>query len=108
MELDIEVIRQYCIAEQVIYSKHFIDRCRQRNIRLRDAENAVLTGEIIETYPDDYPFPSCLILGSDLGHNILHVVCAQGDNSLYMISVYRPSTDKWESDMKTRKGDVSQ
>ena len=103
MPLDMEIIRRYCRNEQVIYSKHFIDRSRERGISLSDAESAVLTGEMIEEYPDDYPFPSCLILGVDSGYNTIHVVCAQGQDRLYMISVYRPSPEKWEADMKTRK-----
>ena len=69
MTLDIHELRRYCGTEEIVYAKHFVDRCRGRNIRLDDAENAILTGEIIEDYPDDYPFPSCLILGRDLGHN---------------------------------------
>lgn len=104
MTLDINQLRQYCGTEQVIYSKHFVDRCRERDIQLGEAENAILTGEIIEEYPNDYPFPSCLILGTDFGHNSLHVVCSQSKDYLYMISVYHPSPDKWESDMRTRKG----
>lgn len=108
MILDIEELRRYCEAEQVIYSKHFVDRCRERNIRLSEAEAAILAGEIIEEYPDDYPFPSCLILGPDSGHNSLHVVCAQGEGCLYMISAYRPSPEKWKPDMRTRKGGPNQ
>lgn len=104
MALDIEVLRRYCEAEQIIYSKHFMDRCRERNIRLNDAEAVILSGEIIEEYPDDYPYPSCLIFGLDSGYNSLHVVCAQGEGRLYMISAYRPSPEKWEPDMRTRKG----
>lgn len=90
MTLDIHELRRYCGTEEIVYAKHFVDRCRGRNIRLDDAENAILTGEIIEDYPDDYPFPSCLILGRDLGHNNLHVVCAQGEGRLYMIHGISP------------------
>ncbi len=108
MAFDIEKIRGYCRIGQVIYSKHFMDRCRERSIRLEEAEAAILTGYVIEEYPDDYPFPSCLVLGVDSGHNSLHVVCAQGEDRLYMISAYRPSPDKWEPDMRTRKKGAGQ
>lgn len=105
MNLDIKDFRAYCGSDFVVYSKHFIDRCRQRNIMLNDTENAILTGEIIEKYLDDSPFPSCLILGVSLADEKLHVVCAIGDNHLYMITAYRPSLDKWQSDFKTRRKD---
>lgn len=104
MALNIEELRQYCREGQTVYAKHFVDQCRKRNILIEDAENALLNGEIIEDYPNDYPFPSCLILGFDLSQNSLHIVCAQGGGWLYMITAYRPSLEKWEADMKTRKG----
>jgi len=108
MTLDIEKIREYCKTGQIIYSKHFMDRCRERSIRLAEAEAVIMTGDVIEEYPDDYPFPSCLFLGLDSGHNSLHVVCAQGEKRLYMISAYRPSPEKWEPNMRTRKEGASQ
>lgn len=61
---------------------------------------AIIGGEIIEEYPTDYPFPSCLMLGS----NRLHVVCGVGAGMLWIITAYRPTSDKWETDLKTRKG----
>ncbi|MBM4121748.1 MAG: DUF4258 domain-containing protein [Nitrospira sp.] len=33
-------------------------------------------GEIIETYPEDSPYPSCLILGRTVTERPLHIVCA--------------------------------
>ena len=58
-----------------------------------------MCGEIIEDYPDDYPFPSCLMLGA----NHLHVVCGVGAGILWIITAYHPTKDKWEDDLKTRK-----
>jgi len=61
-------------------------------------------GEILEQYPNDYPFPSCLIFGKSLDGSILHIVagCDLG-KTVYVITAYYPSSDKWESDYKTRK-----
>ena len=38
------------------------------------------TGEIIEKYTDDKPYPSCLIVGWTEAKRPLHVVCAPGSN----------------------------
>ena len=35
---------------------------------------AVNNGEIIEQYPEDFPFPSCLILGKTYSNQWIHLV----------------------------------
>ena len=34
----------------------------ERSIELTEIKQAIAKGEVIEDYPDDYPYPSCLIL----------------------------------------------
>ncbi len=58
--------------------------------------------QIIEQYEDDYPFPSCLILGKS-GNKVIHVVASINDNYIYIITSYVPEATKWESDWKTRR-----
>ena len=65
---------------------------------------SIKSGEIIEQYPDDYPFPSCLIMGKS-GNRVIHVVASVEDGLLYVITAYIPNPDKWEKDRKTRKED---
>ena len=78
-------------------------RLLQRGISLDDVTDAIKNGEIIEDYPDDYPYPSCLILGRDKNAQALHVVCGFTENELWLITAYRPSEEIWENDLKTRK-----
>jgi hypothetical protein len=59
-----------------------------------------MTGEIIEEYPDDYPYPSCLILGANTP---LHVVCGISELELHIITAYVPDSAKWNDDLKTRR-----
>ena len=65
---------------------------------LSEVMRAIMTGEVIEDYPDDYPYPSALISG-----NGLHVVAGVGDGRLWLITSYRPDPEQWEDDLKTRK-----
>lgn len=62
-------------------------------------------GEIIEAYPEDTPYPSCLILGQTATERPLHVVCApvQAEERLIIITTYQPGPDRWESDFRRRK-----
>ena len=61
--IEIENLRGYYKKDAIIISLHAQERLRQRGIKQKDIKNCVMTGEIIEQYPDDFPFPSCLIFG---------------------------------------------
>lgn len=97
--LQIEDIRRLCTDDTIVLTEHLTTRMRQRNLRLEDIKNTIGNGQIIEQYPTDYPFPSCLINWDNI-----HVVCSVGDGRLYVITAYRPSNDKWEDGGSKRKG----
>lgn len=104
MDLNIEEIRKLCSDQKnIALTAHSYKRLRQRKIRTIDAIAAMSNGEIIEEYPKDYPYPSCLILGCTVNGKMLHVVCSIGKNKLWIITAYYPDSEKWESDFKTRK-----
>jgi hypothetical protein len=58
---------------------------------------SVLDGEVIEEYPDDKPFPSCLILGVTADKEPVHSVWAYNSESSWavLITVYRPDPERW-------------
>lgn len=58
---------------------------------------------IIEDYPDDYPFPSCLVLGATVNGKVLHVVVGVGDGCLWLITAYYSDPLKWNDDFSIRK-----
>jgi hypothetical protein len=97
--LQIEDIRGLCTNDTIVLTEHLLTRMRQRQIKLKDIKCTIENGEIIEQYPTDFPFPSCLINGEDI-----HVVCSVGEGRLYIITAYRPSLEKWEADGSKRKG----
>jgi len=101
--LNIEIIKE-CIAKRKIdWTKHCLNRLNQRNILISDVKKAISNGKIIEYYYDDYPYPSCLILGYNINSEVLHIVCGISDDLVHMITAYYPDTNKWEKDMKTRR-----
>jgi hypothetical protein len=57
----------------------------------------VLEGKIIEDYPEDEPYPSCLIYGRTLEDRPLHVVCAfaKTEEAAIIITVYEPNPERW-------------
>ena len=102
-ELDILELRKLCTPQNIRITLHAAKRLEQRGIFLSDVIACIMNGEIIEQYPDDYPYPSCLILGSSLGNKFLHVVIGHQETEMFLITAYFPSCDKWKNDFKTRK-----
>lgn len=103
-DITAEIIKKLATERKNInLTLHSLDRFRERGIHISDIQNVLLYGEIIEQYPDDYPFPSCLELGLSIENKPLHVCCGVGDNKIWIITAYYPDNSKWESDNKTRK-----
>lgn len=102
--MDILLIQKLCRAERIEFSKHVSDRMFQRNIAADEIVEAILNGKIIEEYPDDYPYPSCLILGITIRKRTLHIVVGVTDAKIWIITVYVPANDKWNDDFTRRKG----
>lgn len=102
-KININTIQEMVKEGKIRWTNHVLNRLLQRNILQADVENALLNGEIIEEYEDDYPYPSCLVYGIDTKGEVLHIVCGSNQVELWIITVYYPDMDKWESDLKTRK-----
>ena len=90
--------------EGVIFRVHAIQRMFERKITDDDVRHVLTTGELIEDYPNDAPYPSRLILGWRETRP-LHIVVANNtaDQEKIVITVYEPDPDQWETDFKRRK-----
>ncbi len=103
MELNISELRKLCILKNIEITLHAAKRLEQRGISINDVISCILHGEIIEQYPTDYPYPSCLVLGVSVNNSFMHVVVGSNLETLWIITAYYPSPDTWEPDLKTRK-----
>lgn len=101
--LTIVELRKLCEEGRIRWTDHVLKRLMQRGIAQADVIHAIMGGEIIEQYPDDYPYPSCLVFGLSIDGEILHAVCGCGDGALWMITAYYPNDIEWEADKKTRR-----
>ena len=50
-------------CKEIIFSQHAVQRIFERGIQTNDIKAVIESGEIIADYPEDFPFPSYLILG---------------------------------------------
>jgi len=89
---------------RIIFRIHAVQRMFQRRITEDDVRDVLSTGEVIEDYPGDTPYPSALRLGWR-GARPLHVVAAYNaaDDELIVITVYEPDLSQWEADFRRRK-----
>jgi hypothetical protein len=92
------------VLRRVLFRVHAIQRMYQRGISEAEVRRVLATGEIIEGYPDDTPYPSRLTLGW-CGARPLHVVVADNldDEENIIITVYEPDPKEWEPGFKRRK-----
>jgi len=104
--VDISEIRILCEQRKIKWTLHVAKRLLQRSISSNDVVSTILTGEVIEDYPDDYPFPSCLIMGKTTKNRVLHIVCAIGDDNLWIITAYEPNVIEWDKEFKVRKEQI--
>ncbi len=101
--INIDLLRSLCKSGNVLYSAHALERIHSRGIFRKDIINAILNGEIIEQYPNDRIYPSCLVFGYSINSEIIHIVCGTNGETLVIITAYFPSKDLFEEDMKTRR-----
>ena len=90
--------------ERLIFRVHAIQRMFQRGVTVEDVRQVLATGETIENYPDDTPYPSRLVLGW-LRSRPLHVVFAENKamREIIVVTVYEPDPDRWDSDFRRRR-----
>ena len=92
---------QRCFREsRVLYTQHARREMRDElfgRIQEQEVYEALLAGETIEDYPDDTPYPSCLIFGRTCRWRPIHAVCAYipADDRAVIITVCEPDPDRW-------------
>ena len=64
----------------------------------------IFTGEVIESYIEDSPYPSFLLYGS-VNSRPLHVVIAHAEqlHVVYIVTAYEPDSAKWEDNFRRRR-----
>ena len=83
---------------------HALSRMFERKISEPDVLQVLSGGKVIEDYPTDQPYPSCLRLGF-IKTRPLHVVTAEAttEATTIIITVYEPDLERWEPGFEKRK-----
>jgi Domain of unknown function (DUF4258) len=88
----------------LVFSSHAVRRMFARRISEAEVKIAIDSGTIIESYPDDTPFPSYLVLDF-IDVSPIHVVYSidESTNIIYVITAYNPDPGIWENNFSVRK-----
>ena len=91
------------VFSRLVFRVHAIQRMYQRNISEVEVRHVITTGETVEDYPDDTPYPSRLVLGWN-DRRPIHVVVADNvdEQENIVITVYEPDPLEWQPDFKRR------
>ena len=101
--MNIEGIRILASERRIQWTNHCAKQMVERDISRKDVIHCIMEGEIIEDYPNDFPYPSCLIFGHSEDGRTIHVVVGSDGKGLYIITAYIPNIIKFESDLRTRR-----
>ncbi|TAL25887.1 MAG: DUF4258 domain-containing protein [Nitrospirae bacterium] len=99
--ITIEKIRNFIQNEKYEYYTHAITEAKKDGVEPEDIVYVLLTGKIIEKYPDRQ---RVLVCGKTLSGLPLHVVCNHSDSDMiYIVTVYIPSDEEWTGNYQQRK-----
>ncbi|MGC8810740.1 MAG: DUF4258 domain-containing protein [bacterium] len=99
----LEEIKKRVVSGDYRFTIHAFERCVERNISPNEIKNVIISGEIIENYPEDKYGPSCLICGITESGKILHVQCSI--EPVWIITVYDPTLkpEEWDENFRRRR-----
>lgn len=87
----------------IMWRKHAAEKMIQRGILRQEVIDTLESGECIQIYEYDKPFPSALFLGF-IEQRPIHVVASFDESAalIYIITAYVPSLAIFEPDFKTK------
>ncbi len=102
--IDSAALKDAVKNKRIEWQKHALERMAERNILRSMVIKVLLTGERIEDYPNNTPFPSALFYKL-IEQRPIHVVAAYDSlsKSLFVITAYEPDLEHFEPDFKTRR-----
>ena len=102
--MDLDRLRALLAAGRFEWRKHALQRMAERRIAQAVALQVLHSGERIEDYPEDSPYPSALFLAWVEGRPLHAVAALDAEHDwAYIITVYEPDLEHFEPDYRTRR-----
>ena len=107
--MDIALIIQAIRTNQIRITDHADEEAQADDLSFDEIFFSVVQGTVIEKYPDDTPYPSCLIYGNTFEGQPIHSVWAYNSSNQWavLVTVYRPDPERWiDWQVRRRKDDA--
>ena len=70
--MDIKLIVKAIKEDKIRITDHADEETQNDKLNFEEIFYSVIRGEVIEDYPDDKPYPSCLIYGNNFKDEPIH------------------------------------
>jgi hypothetical protein len=107
--VDIASIIQAIRHNRVRITDHADEETQSDRLSISEVFASVFPGEVIEEYPSDKPYPSCLVYGKTAEAESVHTVRAYNEKNQWvvLVTVYRPDPQRWIDFRRRRPSDAS-
>ena len=91
-------------GSRVWFNAHAHRQMRERDLSVDDILEVARSGEVIEDYPADYPYPTQLVLGVVRGRTVHVAIALQHElDAIIILTAYEPTLDRWETGFRIRR-----
>ena len=96
-DMNIENIIDAIRASRIRITDHADEEAVNDGLQFDEIYFSVMHGDVIEDYPDDKPYSSCLVFGKNFKGEPIHSVWAYNEENQWtvLITVYRPNPKSW-------------
>ena len=98
----IAALRKAVSENRYIITTHAKQRMGQRKVSDQDMKRVVMTGDVIEQYPDAVPLPKVLFMAL-VRHEPLYVSCAFDGTYVHIVTVHWYDPAVWSDPWTRRK-----
>lgn len=95
--MDIRDIIRAVDAQNYHITHHAAEEAQDDDLDFEGIFYSLRHGQMIEDYPEDRPYPSCLIYGINADGEPIHSVWAyaEANQQAILVTVYRPDPMRW-------------
>jgi len=95
---DVQWIKEKVQKSEYFFSKHADQERQNDDLTIKEVEEAILNGMILEQYKDiGGRGESCLVVGFTNDGKPIHIVCGRRADWLVIITVYIPKPPKFKN-----------
>ena len=99
----LEQLRRQAATENVRITQHAHREMVEEEITLNELLEAIVTGQVLENYPEHLRGACGLVNGTTEEGRPLHIVCTTALPVLIIITAYEPKVPRWVTPMERNR-----